>query len=910
MSSQAGNGSLPIDQYARENDLTVDSQGGIFSPAVILNDSRTQLIGQTGPIRHSLTNDCVLPPLRLPALDLREHLHVPKRSCELLDATLRDKELDIEVPAGLMSSRYEARRLLNKSKIEPVLLPSDADYDCRELARIIKTQRQPRIGPSVFPQEILDVTKDEGLEFPETAHTLGQQVNQTLLDEKLSISKPVLYHLAHALKSELGDNDRCKLMQELTVRRMPVRQLAMTPPLSPLTSPGESFIPDADICQVPFASDPISLLETDLDAARGQVLQLEIEKDDSSTSRAVTPKLPLLPDSPETVVQMPKLKSRRVETPLLPSTSSDKGLDIPSFVQSMDIDNTLSQPGQAEQATNETILNVDNDLQTLMAASADSLTKTIEQEHISAAEAIARVKVPVVDFSVSEAEWQMLPMEFRAHFMWLYQTLNIHELPHWKKDRKSDSLLRWVPFLEKIDTNGLTNESIDAGSNLDALLEFGDAGDVPTAAEYVWKRPGLAILRESEIADEFEHMEIISGLNTAHDLSTLCEKRRNEGHTEIDRSNESSSPIALVAPSRTEEAIAGESSKKQDAPIAPNSPTVSNLLSNYMDIHTSKRQKLGNSSFFSGSTQVQNSQCATKPAFHQAQMYQNVLSSEASQPQKKALQDAPCPKISLPDEPTKIIKGLTLSRSLFSRIEQLYPTAEIIERDFGRWHEQTSAQTSASSLTVISPHEAEADIIVSPVTGLIITTLLQVIQRPASGQKRQSALRSRISLAALRYERLIIMVSEGNVEDETVRNMLASELTAYTEFIGFVSSLDTQGHVVYVGGGEKTLAKWVVSQLTRYAHEAAAVHEIILQDETYWEVFMRRAGFNAFAAQAILAQFKSCDSDSEKDSCWPDYGLAAFMKMGAKERVQRFRLLLGGERVLGRVNRVLEARWK
>ncbi|KAI0164984.1 hypothetical protein GGR57DRAFT_514828 [Xylariaceae sp. FL1272] len=917
MSFQAGNDNFDVsrtsqssslDQYARENDLTIDSQGTSFSPAVILNQFRTQRISQLESTSHGLTSDSVLPRLRLPALDLREHLHVPKKSCELLDATLRDKDPDVKVSTGLVFSQYEARRLLNKLKIETVLLPSDPDYDCRELARVIKAQRQARISPSVFPQEVLDNTKDEGPGFPQSAHILGQQLNQTVMEEKLSISKPVLRHLAHALKSDLGDNDRWKWIQGLTARRVPVRRLAVTPPLSPLTSPRQAFIPDADICEVPFASDPVSLLETDLEAARGQVSQIEIENDDS-TSSSVTPQLPLLPDSPETAVQVAKLRSRRVQTPLLPSTSSDKGLDIPLLVQTMDIDDILSKPGQVEQATNETISNVDEDLRTIMAASAGSLTRSIEQEYISAAEAIARVRVPVMDFSVPEAEWQMLPMEFRVHFMWLYRALKIHEFPHWKKDRKSDSLLRWVPFLHKIDINGLTNDSISGGSDLDSL-RLADAEEVPATANYVWKRPGLAILRESENADEFEQLETIAETNTAQDLSTLCKKRLYEGYTEVDRLEESSSPIALVAPSQNEEAVTAELSKKQEAPIAPNSPTVSNLLSTYMDIHTSKRQRLDKSSFFSGITQTGNSQYTIKPAIHPVQTHRSILSSEANQPQKKTLQDAPCPKISLPDEPTKIIKGLTLDRSLFSRIERLYPTAEIIERDFSRWQELASTVKSASSSTVISPLEAEADIIVSPVTGIIITTLLQVIQRPPPGQKGQSALRNRISHAALRYERLVIIVSEGNIEDETVRNMLASELIAYTEFIGFVSSLDTQGHVMYVGGGERTLAQWVVSQLTCYAHEAAAVQEAILQDETYWEVFMRRTGFNAFAAQAILAQFKSCESDSEKDSRWPEYGLAAFMKMGAKDRVKKFRLLLGGERVLNRVNGILEARWK
>ena len=85
----------------------------------------------------------------------------------------------------------------------------------------------------------------------------------------------------------------------------------------------------------------------------------------------------------------------------------------------------------------------------------------------------------------------------------------------------------------------------------------------------------------------------------------------------------------------------------------------------------------------------------------------------------------------------------------------------------------------------------------------------------------------------------------------------------------------------------------------------------LLQDETLWEVFLRRAGLNAFAAQAILARLKAPDQNEVDtvDAQETNFGLTAFIKMSVEERYTQFETLLGGRRLLRRVSQVLDATW-
>ena len=94
-----------------------------------------------------------------------------------------------------------------------------------------------------------------------------------------------------------------------------------------------------------------------------------------------------------------------------------------------------------------------------------------------------------------------------------------------------------------------------------------------------------------------------------------------------------------------------------------------------------------------------------------------------------------------------------------------------------------------------------------------------------------------------------------------------------------------------------------------------------------WEIFLRHAGLNAFAAQSVLNSFlnhylpsEPCEDDSSglvqkssqvnvKEASGRSLALYTLVSMAAKERLRRLGPLAGGRRVMRKMNEVLDASW-
>ncbi|RYC54285.1 hypothetical protein CHU98_g11923 [Xylaria longipes] len=908
MESDDSTGSQP-DHYARDNHLTIDSQIDPFSLALQISDSIPQPTSDVGP--SGLTTDASLPGLHLPTAGPWEQLEVPKESTDLLARALQYDDTNSNGQYQMPLAQYEARKHLAELKVDLPALTSDPDYDCYELAKAIRKQRQPNLHRETIPLERQNVTNDEGLIFSDSVCQFRRKLDQRVHHERLDVPKEAINHLAHALQDDWPDSENYRFLEEAMLRRTFLRNLAVTPPLSPYTEHEEDFIPDINACEIPVASDLSSMLSDDLEAAESAALQKEHENDASQILDTNTLRSSPLFDPPELVTKPPKISSIKMESPLSPMTSpfqyNNEGTNIPTLLNSIDIDHVLSNSGSSRLGglqTNGTDGTLDLSFEIAMEESAVAVLRSIEQEHISIAEAIARVEVPVLDFSIPDPEWKSLPMDAWVQLKWLYESYSI-KIPPCPKHSRTDSTLRWLPFLNNVEPQTLTKEIIDCEMDPFQSINFPDAKEVPTSANYVWKRPGVAILRELESEECLE--EIMSPVRVVSDLASLARKRR----LQIDAvkvgmrsSSESDSSIDFVAPSRQ---------KRQTnlLPSIESNAAVSTLLSNYIDLRTAKRRKQDKSSYFMSTAKPEvepRSLSIREPS--RSEGNNASLPEIVERPQKKTRLQAPCPRLDVPGAPTKLIKGLTLSRKLFFGLEELYPSAEIIERDFDRWNTVAWGQYSVSSSTLVSSLAAEADIIVSPATGIIVTTLLKVIQKPPPGRRGQSSIRGRISCVALRYERLIVLVSEANTVDETMRDLTSPETMAYAEFVGFTTGLDSKVEVFYVGGGEATLLKWLVSSAAQHAPEATESQEHLIQDETHWEVFLRCAGFNAYAAQAILGRLKLKDHSTDGESECSKPSLVEFITMTDIDRLQRFRDLMGGENVLNRVNKTLVTKWR
>ncbi|KAI0008510.1 hypothetical protein F4779DRAFT_641617 [Xylariaceae sp. FL0662B] len=772
-----------------------------------------------------------------------------------------------------------------KLKLEPPLLGSDPDYDCRKLARTIQARREARVDIYTrgIPPERLDASNDESLDFPESAYQYRQEIDATARVEKIDIPK--------------GTS---------------LRKLTLTPPLSPIIVEDDEFVPDEQACQVPILSDPSTLLEADIDAAEAGVLGQDSSQDDSLPQHTDILSVSPLVEAPLLSPKLPGIDVVRVEGPLTPldSLSPFKGVDMDSVLtmEQMDLSSANSNKDPNMGASDE--------LLTMMEENATSVMRCIEQENLQAADALARVDIPIMDFAISEPEWVRAPLHAASQFSWLWKTYNMSNLSPWPRNSEAERReLCWCPVPSSAAQISIT-ESVEDDENPKAYIELPNSINVPTSADYVWKQPGLAILREIEV-EEIDS-EPVPVQPEDKSLESLLRKRRLEiNNTDLDPTrslSRSPSPVDLVqlpesTPAVSNQVPHNESNQIPSLLVGCNEPSAtSTLLSNYIEFRTSKRQKNTRSSFFPVSTDC----LAQADAMRVAKRNENSNREKASlaletKPEQIPASLAPCPPLNPPFAPIKIIKALALPRAIFSRLEKLYANAEIIERDFDRWNTSTQDRNSVSRSPAASPLAAEADVIVSPATGIVVTTLLKAIQKPLPGHKGQAAIRERIHAVSQRYERLIVLVSEGNGVDERVRDLTASDCAGYADFAGFVRGLDADAQAYYVGGGADTLARWTASFLQRHAPEAAEFRDLLIQDETPWELFLRRAGLNAYAAQAILGHLKVPDGVSGDERY--RFGLSAFVRMTPVERVQNFRGLMGGQKVLNRVSWMLETRW-
>jgi hypothetical protein len=220
------------------------------------------------------------------------------------------------------------------------------------------------------------------------------------------------------------------------------------------------------------------------------------------------------------------------------------------------------------------------------------------------------------------------------------------------------------------------------------------------------------------------------------------------------------------------------------------------------------------------------------------------------------------------------------------------------------------------------PHSTagEAEIILSPSTGLIFTTLQEVKQRALPGQPERSLVKERVATLQLRYERLVVLVSEGlSREMEELGSSRPDDprdAEALKTFEQFASRLEGDVVVRYVRGGEKALACSTVVEMANYGlpHGSMDIGDIKpMAQETSWEVFLRRAGFNPFAAQAIVAWLQKPLNVPVAPTLPAKYvsavGLPRFILMSEEERVRSFQALMGGSRVLITASKLVDQAW-
>lgn len=236
----------------------------------------------------------------------------------------------------------------------------------------------------------------------------------------------------------------------------------------------------------------------------------------------------------------------------------------------------------------------------------------------------------------------------------------------------------------------------------------------------------------------------------------------------------------------------------------------------------------------------------------------------------------------MPSTPHRVVVSTSMSRAFISFLRGFLPGIVLIDRDL-----------SSEGLRTRS---TDADIIPSPTTGIILTTMLKVRQAPRPGSKGLSQLRERIMRVALQYERLVVLVSEDNPTSEAANVMSDSDASAYRDFASFAQAVSGARVIsMHVGGGPKTHASWAASTICQFAAEME-VQQWLHLDEKPWGAFLRRMGMNAYASQVLISRLEAVHGGGAS---------RYFLSLAMEEKLRVSRDILGSDLVMRRAAEAL-----
>ncbi|WQF85919.1 hypothetical protein CDEST_10933 [Colletotrichum destructivum] len=798
-------------------------------------------------------------------------------------------------------------------KLDVPLLKSDPRHDLKALARDMAETRLHDFfcKPSTLPFEPVDDQKDEGLGLPSSAmHFHGQLIRGVEPDE-LEFSEEDILYVAESLYDDWADKDLERLVDEevgCTIKRVRV----MTPPLIAPTlndsDEEEVFIPSAEVCEIDPLSSPSSFLSEDLEQARNQ---LHDENDDDQVPEASTSDIiGVHSDTPSFEIftlEHPR-KNLIMEVPILPMSDDEISRSQEEEAFQGLIESVSGLPGfnpvdpDREIPIDEGESSFDEQFNLLIRDKANDMTNKLEQEQIEVIDAIARMRPPILDFSTPTPDWQGMTQDASTMFAWIRRKHgHQYKSPRWPRNPQEQRDLRWIPFPVSL-ANANVRESVGDTRVFQELLGSSCSSALPTSADYVHHRRRLKALAENDdeelplpCEDDHQHQQL-SLLGSEDDFMDLIRKRKT-AHVDEGEPSSLISPTEGVKSRRLAKQMNTTKILGDGLLLGENDANATErLLSNYMDLRTVKRHKPSLASLTNTSrTSCQLMSKQTPP---------NTQKPQAHQPERRiVLADAPCPPVDSLQEPPRIVISVYLPRCIISAIQAKIPGIDLVDRDFTRHNTWAWSPGSTRRVEVDSPLSYEADIIPSPATGIIITTILKIRQKPLPGSKVQfSQIRHRLVNVAPLYERLIVLVSEGNLAGEYASPLNGADAEAYASFVAFASSLGSRGscsiRALYVAGGNQTLASWTCALIATHVKEAASnVQQILMPEETEWEVFLRRAGLNMYAAQVALAVVKGMYPEDGQDRT-----LVRFLGMGPAERADMLQEFLGGRDLADRVS--------
>ncbi|UPX18898.1 uncharacterized protein EKO05_0009181 [Ascochyta rabiei] len=960
-------------EYAREQGLSVDYTTELPRIAdICLSLNATLDQDPYDPFEDDLAN-AVTAAVAL----TKQRLAVTKDVALLLKSVLSPPEPPVY---DLLAT--DGRQRILDLKQELPILQTDAELDMLSFGtRVEPDFKELRTR---LPSEDLDDENDEGFGWPARYFAYPAQCDAKIKSEKLAITRDVLSFLQSAVRDDFTPDDHARIMAGgLDDGKEPATR-HLTPPLLPWSPPLTPYIPSSPANHLPLAFESSDSVAAELKALEQHVMaedSLARQHSGSSDSmlldvadlnaffdaeEAVSPHFP---DRTSTTLKR-RAEYLKVEGPLTPPILSDspmKKLKSVSFAEMIQVCETLEPWTDEHRSDASETHSTTEELAKEIGPLANEVNRRIENEKLTGADTVARVEVPFVDMTLPVAPWNeysqqkskhrhsgVTELEAQMRFLQKVKRNDLRTACAWHG--VSDLELSWGWFASPTSTIKL-KEKLHGETEFNKIQAELIAGTTATSSNEVWKREGLRILDEESDDDEDELEP--AKVEEQNSMEALVRKRKLEieehgealemqckqKHTATREllSNPHTQPRPEEASSQhwqNEPFTSHDSRMAHQIQANPRSQESQLCISKRNGIHEPKEAPtelmFGG---FSASTALhkfmETQGKAVKPATTTALKQLPfappteglIVRSRSPPPDLNTLitrrmitfqgrtaeqpphsVSEPLPALDLPPCSFIISSKLLQRRPFTKQVEHLYPRAELIYRDY----------TLPHSISL------EADIIFSPSTGLILTTLQQIKQSPLPGQALRSPVKERILILQARYERLVVLISEGLTEQVGYsRPEDARDTESLKGLETFATQLEGDVVVRYVEGGEQALARSVVESMGEYGlpSDGKDMSNIkLFAMETTWEVFLRRAGLNPFAAQAIIASLKtptivrlpptlSLPASYEPQKTVEAAGLSLLLLMKSEDRAKHFQALMGGRRILDRVSSLLDQRW-
>ena len=689
----------------------------------------------------------------------------------------------------------------------------------------------------------------------------------------------------------------------------------MTPPMLPRSPTPKPFEPSSETGHVNLLSEhstPVRNELQDLDAKvlkadrilrnrkgdRTDVLSSDI---DSSVLGEIYSPLRGLKGSPQLPSCRRRLSDLKVDGPLTPQSCNPplRIGDIAKEALEQLVLTSKPIPGPVDSTSSDDMRHFINDI---LQPISKEVNCRIEQEQLIEADTIHRVQIPVMDFDKPLPPWKawktdIQELERKKDDFLQDLKANLNNAPSWTIPRTLERKLKWAPFPPGL-ARVAVEECIEEQSLADSWLAEPES---PNQDILVWKREGLQFLADSEEVEET--MEEAVFPESADFASVMRKRKLNLEDVSLeDMEREANYKKNTVKPPEV----------LQNLCLPGDAFSASHSLTKLLGFRSAQFESVKAIRTYSSFFPNQNQPVRGDELNHKVHA---VAEAGQVEPEREPFQQLsmPTPAIELPATPSPFVISSTLltKRKLARQISSYYPTAIFIERDF-----------SAHSPTPL-PWTYEADLLLSPSTGLILTTLSHLHQRPPPAQPL-STLRTRILYTAPRYSTVLVLVSQNHPSGPPppISNADAAAITSLTAFTHLPTFIDEDISIqlVFVPGGEDELVRSIVGMMVKHGVDGASTE--LLQEETTWELWLRRAGLNAFGAQAVLAELRAptgshVDETSAIDTAMVIHGnvqhhgvrgLPEFVKMGQKERLRRFSGIFKGEGLLKRIGTVIDKR--